>query len=79
MKWHHIMDIQPEDGERIIQLDHPYYGHCTIGFRDYVRACSFEELLEYYQDNDLPKPNFWWMYEKDFDFPKEIKHLIVDK
>jgi len=70
MKWNHILDKQPEDGESIIQIDPPYEGHYCIGMRDYYQKCSFKEVLEFYNQNEL-KLDFWWISAIDFPFPDQ--------
>lgn len=77
MKWIHIRDQQPENGRIIIHLDRPatdmYKGtfkdHYYIGMREHVEYCSWEEVWKWSRDNDLPTPDFWWMYAEDFPFP----------
>ncbi len=76
MKWNHIMDCQPEHGREIIQVDPPYEdGNYCIGMREYGQLCSFEDVLKFCSDNDLPDPNFWWIYIEDFPFPKAPKKI----
>lgn len=64
------MDQQPAHGESIIHLDTPYEGHWNMGMRNYYQRCTFEELLNYGKDNNLPNPDFWWISAKDFPFPE---------
>lgn len=69
IKWNHIRERQPEHGRSIIQIDPPYLGHYTIGMRDYDQRCSWEEILKFCRDSDIPPPDFWWMHSEDFPFP----------
>jgi hypothetical protein len=69
LSWNHIMDIQPEHDELIIQIDAPYEGHYSMGMRTYYQKCTWEEMLEYCKHIDIPNPNFWWISAKDFPFP----------
>ncbi len=71
MKWNHILDKQPEHGKFIIQIDPPYEGHFNIGMREYIQYCSFEDVLNYSKSNDIPTPDYWWVYVRDFDFPND--------
>lgn len=71
MKWNHIMNKQPEHGERIIQIDPPYSDHYCIGMRDYYQKCSFKEVVDYYEKSNLGRPDFWWISAKDFPFPDQ--------
>ncbi len=77
IEWKHIRDEQPEHDMVIIQLDAPfemYNGewtkHYSIGMRAYYQNCIWQEFIDYCVDNDIPLPNFWWIYAKDFPFPK---------
>ena len=63
------MDKQPEHGAHIVQLDRPFQGHYPIGMRDYYQIGPFEQVVEYYRNNDIPGPDFWWIYAKDFPLP----------
>jgi len=67
------MDKQPQDGESIIQIDPAYEGHYAMGMRNYVQKCSFDEVVKYYDDGNLGKPDFWWISAKDFPFPDQPK------
>ena len=71
MKWNHIMDCQPEDNRDIIQVDPPYFGHRSMGMRKYEVSCTFEAYLHWCDKNDLPNPDFWWVYAEDFPFPDD--------
>ena len=71
MQWKHILDEQPEHGRRIVQVNPPYEGNYSIGTREYYQKCTFQELLDYYKSNGDYLPDFWWIYEKDFPFPKK--------
>jgi hypothetical protein len=73
MKWFHIRDKQPLDGEDIIQVDPPYEGHYCMGMRKYSQGCSWEEILRCNEQYGLALPNFWWMSAKDFPFPDSDK------
>jgi hypothetical protein len=66
------MDCQPEHGRQIIQIDSPYMGHYPMGMRDYYQRGTFEDLLKYCLDYDIPNPDFWWMYAEDFPFPDKM-------
>jgi len=69
--WNHIMDKQPEHGRTIIHIDRPHEGHYSMGMREYVQYCTWEEVLENYRKLSLfsYKPDFWWVYKEDFPFP----------
>ncbi len=69
MKWNHIMQLQPEHGRSIVQVDPSYFGYRSMGMRNYFQNCSFDELLKYCKDSDLKNPDFWWIYFEDFDCP----------
>jgi hypothetical protein len=74
MKWNHIMTCQPEDGRQIVQCDPPFDDfitkfHYPIGMRQYVQRCTFESVLKFCSDNEIPNPDFWWVYAEDFPFP----------
>jgi hypothetical protein len=69
MNWKHIKDEQPEDGEYIVQIDPPYKGHYCMGMRQYVQKCSFEEVLNFYQQIGGEGPDFWWIKASEFPFP----------
>jgi len=69
MKWNHILDTQPGNERSIIQVDAPYQGHYSMGMRQYTSYCTFQEYLDWIKDNDLPQPDFWWVYAEDFPFP----------
>ncbi len=69
IKWFHIMDKQPKNGEVIVQIDTPYEGHYPMGMRRYVQDCSFEDLLDFHRKYLLADPNFHWMLAKNFPFP----------
>jgi hypothetical protein len=69
LNWQHILDKQPQDGEWIIQIEVPYSGYLSMGMRNFSLKCTFQELLDYYRNNELPMPNFWWISAKDFPFP----------
>lgn len=71
MKWNHIMDKQPEHGERIIQIDYPYSDEYCIGIGNYYQKCSFQEVVDYYQKHNLGEPDFWWIHAKDLPFPAQ--------
>jgi hypothetical protein len=71
IKWNHILDLQPEDGRSIIQVDSPYQGHYTMGMRVYNQYGSFQEVLDHAEKYGWPKPDFWWVYAEDFPFPKD--------
>lgn len=76
MKWIHIMDQQPQHGRRIIQADPPYQNNYHLGIREYVMYCSFEAWMKNCEIFDIPKPNFFWMYEEDFPFPDKQEKPI---
>ena len=69
MKWYHIMDSQPINDREIVQVDRPYEGHYTMGMRKYYMGCTMQEFLKWRTENDLPNPDFWWMYAEDFPWP----------
>lgn len=69
LPWKHIMEEQPDHGESIIQIDFPYMGHYCMGMRDYYQVCTFQELLDFCKESEIPNPNFWWISAKDFPFP----------
>ncbi len=78
IKWHHIMDQQPVNGSSIIQLDPMYEGRYeTIGFRIWDLRMSFQEYIKYNTEKDLPLPNFYWMYYKNFPFPNHQNFYLV--
>jgi len=84
MKWNHIMQKQPKEESTIIQLDAPYIDkitfkdgwekHYLMGMRYY---CSYgqpwHEFLEVSRKSGWKDPDFYWVYAKDFPFPKEDK------
>ena len=71
-KWIHIMDAQPENNRKIVQLDNKFEGeYRTIGFREYKMYCTNEEYLKWCEDNCLHIPSFYWMYYEDFPFPEQ--------
>ena len=69
MKWNHIMLKQPEHEEKIIECHVEGEGYYTLGIRKYFQTCSFDELLKYCLDHDIPNPDFWWISGEDFPFP----------
>ncbi len=69
MKWIHIMEKQPKDGDSIIQINAPYEGIYGIGMRKYNQKCTFKELIDFNRLHDIPNPDFWWMLSEDFPFP----------
>ena len=78
MKWNHILENSPEEGESIIQLNPPYLGHSAMGMRTW--DCSkdaWKSCLEYYQLQGTDLPNFWWISVKDFPFPFDINHYVT--
>lgn len=81
LKWTHIMDARPNDKTVIIQCDSPeeasWYRECdfkkhyTMGMRTYDSfGQSWEEFLAYSRKEGWRDPNFYWVYAKDFPFPK---------
>jgi len=70
IKWTHIMDAQPEHDAYIIQVDEPYHDIQPMGKRKYYQTCSWEEFLNFNKQYEMPNPNFFWCYAKDFPFPK---------
>lgn len=72
IEWNHIMDKQPEHGRSVIQIDPPYKGHYCMGMRDYYQNCSFQSVLDSCKMEELPYPNFWWVYSEDFPFPDKL-------
>lgn len=75
MKWNHILDKQPENGESIIHIEPPYQGHYLMGMETYIQYCLFEDLLKFNKENDLKPPNFWWISASEFPFPDLINDL----
>ncbi len=73
MKWHHIMDKQPEHNEEIVQCDPPYEGHYCMGMRKYYQNQSFDSFIECCIKTDWPLPDFWWISAKDFPWPDKEK------
>ena len=71
MRWRHIMDEQPEDGQEIIHLNSPYRGHWPMGMRTYRAYGSFDDYLAWTKENKRPEPDFWWMPASEFPFPDE--------
>lgn len=69
MQFYHIMDKQPDNRESIIHIDRPYKGHYTMGMRNYVQNCTFQDIIDWCKNNDFPLPDFWWISSKDFPFP----------
>lgn len=69
MIWNYIMDKQPETGRSIIQIDRPYEGHYSMGMRDYYQHCTWAEVLNYCKQEEIPTPDFWWIYKENFPFP----------
>lgn len=69
IKWHHIMEKQPENDEMIVQCDPPHEGYHTIGMRKYHLDMPFEEFITCCNEYDWPLPDFWWVYLRDFPFP----------
>lgn len=68
--WKHILDEQPEHGESIIKIEPSFCGHHTMGMSDYYKIMEFQEYLTWREENDLPKPNYFWILAKDFPFPE---------
>nr|CAB4126344.1 hypothetical protein UFOVP88_15 [uncultured Caudovirales phage] len=71
MKWIHILDRQPAHDEMIVQCDAPYEGHYTMGMRKYDQTCTWEDFMKFRKYYDIPDPDFWWVYAKDFPFPNQ--------
>lgn len=69
LNWIYVMDKQPEHDEVIVRIDAPYEGHYTMGMVKYFQTCSWEEILQFQRDNDLPYYDWWWISAKDFPFP----------
>lgn len=79
MNWIHILDEQPENNSIIIHLDRPYESydgefkmHYPMGMRKYSSFLPWEDYMKYCKDRDH-YPNYWWVYAKDFPFPKDKK------
>ena len=80
MKWHHIMEKQPENDEDILLCEDPYHGHYFMGMTKYYQKSSFEEYLFEIKKRGYPLPNFWWISAKDFPWPnKEMKNDKSDE
>ena len=75
MNWKYIKDQIPEDGSDIIQIDLPQEEHCYIGFRKFNKE-AFERYARYCREEDMPMPDFFWMYKKEFPFPKSIDQNV---
>lgn len=70
INWKHIMKEQPEHDRKIVEVHAPYDGHYTIGMRKYNQMCPFQDVIDYYDESEMPYPNFYWVYAEDFPFPK---------
>lgn len=74
MKWIHILDEQPDSGREIIECIPFQVG---IGFNIHRRSfCkgydgTWEEFVAQ-QTEEGWRPNYWWVYPEDFEWP-EIK------
>ena len=68
--WKYIIKEQPEHNRKIVEIHESYEGHYCIGMRDYYQQCPFKDVLDYYELNELPYPNFFWIYAEDFPFPE---------
>lgn len=81
ISWHHIMDKQPIENKRIVQIDRPVkYGeddfkkHYTMGLRLYKNySISFDEYLKWCRENNALFPDYWWCYAEDFPWPDLIE------
>lgn len=74
MKWRHILEEQPVDGEKIIHLDRPYDdGYYPMAMRKYEQKCSWTDQLQFCENWGCPKPDFWWMPASEFPFPDKVK------
>lgn len=76
MKWNHITDCQPKDDDLIVHLSPPYKGCFSIGTRNYVQRCTWQEYLDWCKDNNLPTPDFWWIHVKDFPLPFKLDENV---
>lgn len=75
MKWTHIYDERPEEDSFIVTIQEGYesMGHYYhyIGQRVWkLNGLSWQDSLDYYKKYDMAYPPFWWIYAKDFPFPK---------
>lgn len=75
MKWHHILDKQPEDGAIIVHCDPVGYLYDEANVRDYLmgirrykQSMPWSAFMEWCTKSGY-RPDFYWMYEKDFPFP----------
>lgn len=76
IEWKHIMKEQPEDGSSIVHIDYPYDGHYSICMRTYMQNGSWDEYIKWMEANDLPLPNFWWVYADEFPFPQTFNEEV---
>lgn len=74
MKWKNIQDEQPAHDEEIVQCNPLGDGDYIMGIRKYYQTVSWQDLIEYYKNNDLPTLDFFWISAKDFPFPTESKN-----
>ena len=77
MEWYYILDKQPENDSVIVQIDRPYdlypndfVKNYPMGMRHYEFTGSFDDNIKYLKSRGWPLPDYWWMYAKDFPFPK---------
>lgn len=70
LSWKYIMDEQPIHGKMIVQCDRAYEdGHHCMGQRKYDQNCNFQDVLDFCDENFIGRPDFWWIYAKDYPFP----------
>lgn len=77
MKWHWILDEQPEEGRTIIMVHKPYpcefsgtFGkHYTMGMKKAWDHTGYDGYIEELKAGNYPLPDFWWIYAEEFPFP----------
>ena len=70
MKWKHILDERPKDGEKIVRINPPYDGHYIMGMEMYKEYLPWDDYLAFCKQNDF-LPDYWWISSCDFPFPDQ--------
>lgn len=83
MEWNYILDKQPEENSIIVQIGEPFelYGngyqlHQNIYMLQYKSyGQTFEQYIAICKEDDR-MPHYWWVYAKDFDYPKDSRKRL---
>lgn len=75
--WKYILESQPEQGRVYIILRGPYEAfpnadykkRWLMSYRIQDMEIPWEEYFRINKENNLPLPDYWWVYATDFPFP----------